>query len=123
MVEGKHEVARTGGFMSSGVYDVAKFCALILFPAFGAAYFSLAGIWGLPNAEEVVGTVTIVDTFLGAILGLSKRAYDHSEVAYDGAIDLKPDAENDVTNLNFRFDPTGIASKERVVLKVNKPDE
>lgn len=61
--------------MSDKVYDVLKWIALILIPAIGTLYFALAGIWGFPYADAIVGTLTAVDTFLGAILGISTSMY------------------------------------------------
>ena len=61
--------------MSNKVYDVLKFIAQILLPAVGTLYFALAQIWGLPYAEEIVGTITAVDAFLGALLGISTMQY------------------------------------------------
>lgn len=61
--------------MSDRVYDILKWIALILIPAVGTLYFALAGIWGFPYADAVVGTLTAVDTFLGAILGISTSMY------------------------------------------------
>ena len=61
--------------MSSKVYDILKFVAQILLPALGTLYFALASIWGLPYAEQVVGTITAIDTFLGVILGISSNKY------------------------------------------------
>ena len=52
-----------------------KWVALILLPALGTLYFALAGIWGLPFGEQIVGTITAIDTFLGAILGISTNNY------------------------------------------------
>lgn len=61
--------------MSSEVYDVLKFIAQILLPACGTLYFALASIWGLPYGEQIVGTITAVDAFLGACLGISTKQY------------------------------------------------
>mgnify|MGYP002765957722 CR=1 FL=1 len=61
--------------MSNTVYDIIKWIALILLPAIGTLYFALAGIWSLPYAEQVVGTITAVDTFLGALLGIASAQY------------------------------------------------
>lgn len=61
--------------MSSKVYDVLKFIAQIVLPAIGTLYFALASIWSFPYAEQVVGTITAVDTFLGVILGISSNKY------------------------------------------------
>ena len=62
--------------MSNRAYDILKWIAQILLPAVGTLYFALASIWGLPYAEEIVGTITAVDCFLGAILGISTKIYN-----------------------------------------------
>ena len=61
--------------MSNKVYDALKFVAQILLPALGTLYFALAQIWHFPFAEEIVGTITAVDAFLGALLGISTMQY------------------------------------------------
>lgn len=65
--------------LSNKVYDVLKFIAQIFLPALGTLYFALAGIWGFPYGEEVVGTIMAIDTFLGALLGLSSANYNKGE--------------------------------------------
>ena len=64
--------------MSNRVYDILKWVAQILLPAFGTLYFALSKIWGFPFATEVVGTIAAVDTFLGALLGISSANYNKS---------------------------------------------
>ncbi len=61
--------------MRQELYDALKFLAQIVFPALGALYAALAGIWGWGYAEAVVGTVAAVDTFLGAVLMIDSRRY------------------------------------------------
>lgn len=61
--------------LSNKVYDVMKWIAMYLLPALGTLYFALASIWGLPYGEQIVGTITAVDTFLGVILGISTMQY------------------------------------------------
>jgi hypothetical protein len=62
--------------MSNKVYDVLKWIAMVVIPAVGTLYFALAGIWGWPYGEQVVGTLTAVDTFLGVVLGISSVQYN-----------------------------------------------
>lgn len=57
------------------LYDVLKYVALIVLPALATLYFVLAGIWGFPAVDQIVGTISAVDTFLGVILQLSSNAY------------------------------------------------
>ena len=65
--------------LSNKTYDILKWIAQILLPACGTLYFALSKIWGLPLATEVVGTVAAVDTFLGALLGISSMNYKKIE--------------------------------------------
>lgn len=62
--------------MTNKTYDILKWIALIFLPALGTLYFALASIWGLPYGEEIVGTITAVDAFLGALLGISTAQYN-----------------------------------------------
>lgn len=62
--------------LSNNAYDILKWIAQILLPALGTLYFALSKIWGLPWSTEVVGTIAAVDTFLGALLGISTAEYN-----------------------------------------------
>ena len=68
--------ARKGKDMSNKVYDILKYIAQLVLPAIGTLYFALAGIWGFPYGEQIVGTITAVDTFLGVVLGISTAKYN-----------------------------------------------
>lgn len=62
--------------MSNNTYDILKWIALIFIPAVSALYFGLSQIWGFPYGEEIVGTLALIDTFLGALLGVSTAQYN-----------------------------------------------
>ena len=66
--------------MSDKVYDALKFTAQVVLPALGTLYFALSSIWGLPYGEQVVGTITALDCFLGAVLGISTFQYNGGEL-------------------------------------------
>lgn len=66
--------------LSNKVYDILKWIAQFFLPAVGTLYFTLASIWGLPYGEQVVGTITAMDTFLGVLLGLSSSQYKKENV-------------------------------------------
>ena len=66
--------------MNNKVYDTLKWIAQYFLPAIGTLYFGLAGIWNLPYGEEIVGTITAIDTFLGVMLGIASNTY-HKEVS------------------------------------------
>ena len=65
--------------MNNKIYDILKKIAQIVLPALGTLYFALSQIWGLPYGEQIVGTITAVDTFLGAILGISSYNYNKAK--------------------------------------------
>lgn len=62
--------------LSNSTYDALKWVAQYLLPSLGTLYFALAKIWGLPYGTEIVGTITAVDAFLGALLGISTMNYE-----------------------------------------------
>ena len=61
--------------MSNKTYDRLKWIALVVLPAIATLYGVLAKIWGLPYGEQIVATITALDTFLGTILGISSIQY------------------------------------------------
>lgn len=102
---------------NSKVYDVLKFLAQVFLPAVGAAYFSLAGIWGLPSAEEVVGTIVIVDTFLGTVLQISSAAHANNP---DGVMVVSDVNDKKTVSLELTKDPDALENKNEVRFKVVK---
>lgn len=71
---------------SNKTYDILKWIAQYLLPAVGTLYFALSSIWGLPYGEQIVGTISAVDAFLGVILGISSVSYKNDQSASE-AID------------------------------------
>lgn len=61
--------------MNNKVYDILKWVAMIVLPAIGTLYLTLSGIWGLPYGEQIAGSITAIDTFLGAVLMISSNSY------------------------------------------------
>lgn len=62
--------------LPDNVYNVLKWICLVLLPAISALYFALGGIWGFPYVEQIVGTIAAVETFLGALIGISTIQYN-----------------------------------------------
>lgn len=65
--------------LKNSTYDLLKYIAQIVLPAIGTLYFALASIWGLPYGEQIVGTITAIDAFLGALLGISTMKYNKED--------------------------------------------
>lgn len=72
--------------VSDKVYNVLKAIAMYILPALGTLYFALAGIWGFPYGEQVVGTITAVDAFLGVLIKVL-------QVQYQKRLDIPEDGE------------------------------
>ena len=67
--------------MSNKVYDILKFIAQIVLPALATLWAALGKIWGWPLVTEVTATICAVDTFLGALLGISSNRYNAQQAA------------------------------------------
>jgi hypothetical protein len=100
------------------LYDVLKYLAQVVFPALGTAYFALAQIWGLPAAQEVVGTIIVVDTFLGVVLQISSTKYNNSDAKYDGTVGVTETEEKLNYVLNLNDDPVALKDKDEIRLKI-----
>lgn len=66
--------------MSNKTYDILKWVAQLLLPALGTLYFALSEIWGFPYGDQIVGTITAVDAFLGVVLGISTAQYNKKTI-------------------------------------------
>lgn len=82
-------------FFSPTMYDRLKFIAQIILPALSTLYFALSEIWNLPYGLQVVGTITAIDLFLGAILGFSSQQYYKSGANFDGELTMIEGAGED----------------------------
>lgn len=60
---------------SNKTFDVLKWIALVGLPALACLWFTVGKIWGFPYLAEIEATIVAVDTFLGALLGISNIRY------------------------------------------------
>ena len=60
--------------MTNQQYDTLKTVALILTPVL-AFLASLVNIWGFPHGEQIVATLTAIDTLVGAVVVATNRKY------------------------------------------------
>ena len=126
---GDHELVQQktlGVSLSNRTYDVIRWLAQICLPAIGSLYFGLSQIWGLPAATEVVGTITLLIIFLGALMNVSKKAYDTNPDRYDGALVPTTDAEGIVgakLALNPNLDAETMVTKNELVFRGLDPHQ
>lgn len=110
--------------LSDKTYSTTKWVAQYLLPALGTLYFALATIWGFPEPEKVIGSITALDIFLGVVLGISKKSYDNSEAKYDGAlvVDTNHETGNERYSLEVGIPMDDIRDKSEILFKVKPSD-
>lgn len=111
---GEHEA--DSPTLSNQRYDQIKSAVQVYLPGLGALYFTIAQIWGLPYAEEVVGTIAALSLFLG--LGLRKASGQYDERG-DGVIEITELDDKIVQNIRPNYDPYQLQRQDQVVLKVH----
>lgn len=61
--------------MSNETYDLFKKIALYYLPALATLWLTIGKIWGIPYTTEIGATLTAIDVFIGACLGISSKNY------------------------------------------------
>lgn len=101
--------------LSNKAYDVLKWIALYLLPAIGTLYFTLSGLWGLPYGEQIVGTITALDTFVAVIIGISTVNYKG-----DGVLRIDTsDPNKDVYRFDVQTPLEELPNRKRVTLTID----
>lgn len=108
-------------FLNDKAYRIVKWAVVIVLPATGTLYFALSAIWGLPNAQEVMGTILAVQAFLGVVLGISSKSYNDSDARYSGAINVAHTPEGLTYSLELNGNPEEIQYQREVIFKVIPP--
>lgn len=109
--------------MSNKVYDILKYVVQYILPGLSTLYFAIANIWDLPYAEQVIGTIAAITTFLGITLGISTKKYNSSDEYRDGTVKFsaEPD-ENDELDyemtINTPFEE--LKDKQIISLRVDR---
>lgn len=122
-------VKNNGLTLGNNTYDILRQVTQYWLPALATLYFTLAGIWGFPFGEQVIGTIAALEVFLGVILGISKSSWKNegnqitpSDQGYDGALvaDLN-NPEKDIYSIEVNEEPSNFIDKGYMVLKVENP--
>lgn len=107
--------------LSDGVYKTLKYIAQYVLPALGTLYFALAGIWGFPYGEQVVGTLAAINTFLAAVLGISAYQYDQAGKDISGTLYLD-ELPDESVNSFIKFDKTEEEIANEPIIKIRVLD-
>jgi len=104
--------------LSNQFYDILHIFALIIFPALGTAYFALADIWGLPAAQQVLGTIVVIDTFLGVLVKVGQASYNSSNSRFDGTMRVLETPEKKTFTLELNTPVEDLDKTDTVTFKV-----
>ena len=81
--------------MNDKFLNIIQWISQIFLPAIGTLYMTLAGIWGLPYAEYIVGTLAAVDTLLGSLIMINNKKIKEDS---DKPIQFNSEMNNEFTN-------------------------
>lgn len=104
--------------LSDKVYQFLKKLVQIILPALGTLYFGLGQIWHFPVIEEVVGSITLVTTFLGIVLGVSTKSYNASDAKYDGTLIVEDTEDGSQLRLGS-VNRDALLTKDSITFKIN----
>jgi len=87
--------------MSGKVYDRLKWVSLVLLPGLASLYFALGEVWHVPYVQQVIATITILDTFLGFLIGKSSKNFQENvaEAKYMGEVAVIQDFDGTPVSL------------------------
>lgn len=108
--------------LNDKTYDLMKRLVQVVMPAAATLYFALAQIWGLPNAEGVMGTIAAVATFLGILLGISTANYNSSDRPYEGTLRVSEADDGYIYTLELNSDPEILSSQSAITFRVEDPN-
>lgn len=120
------ESERSSQLFSNGLYDKLKFLALVLLPALATLWFGIGSLWNLTHTTEIVGTITLIDTFLGVILQQSTKNYYKNEANFDGDVNVTPEDGGNKVGLALDKPMEDIVDepgKHSVELRINRLSE
>lgn len=101
--------------LNEKTYEFFKWLVQIVLPACAVLYSALAALWGFPFAEAIVGTISAVAVFLGAVMKISTSNYEGAGTLL---VDSSQDGDSQYRlDLNTEF--STLAEKKQFVVKVD----
>jgi hypothetical protein len=104
--------------LSDTQYNVLKHAAQVGLPALSALYIGLSQVWHLPDTEQVVATIAVVNTALGGLLHYSTVSYNASDAKYAGIIQVVEDDLKKTFSLNLNHAPEALEKMATATFKV-----
>ena len=71
--------------MEEKTYKILAYVGRIVLPALATLLLSLGELWAIPYYQQIAQTITVLDTFLNALLQLdSKKYFEDKEIVTEG---------------------------------------
>ena len=99
---------------SNKTYDALMLVAQVILPGAATLYAALSGIWGLPATEQVLGTISAVDVFLGGVLKVQNAKYT-PETAGKIVVDSTTDPNKKVYQFQIDGDPQKVIDGNKTI--------
>lgn len=103
--------------LSNRGYNLLKWLSAFVLPALSVLYVSLGQMWDFPKIEEVVGSITAVNTFLGGLLAYSTKSYNQSDSRFDGEFEIR---EGQNPRLVMNEDPESFEPNRNLSIRIVK---
>lgn len=66
--------------MSDKKYNILKWLATVIIPAFITMLIAIFTAWDIPYIEPITATLTAINVFIGAVVQKSSKSYQKSQV-------------------------------------------
>lgn len=112
--------------LNNSTYDKLKFIALVVLPALATLVVAVNPLWNIPNQDAIAGTIIAIDTFLGALLGISSKQYNEAAENFDGYLHAEgedPDTGHPNMKLVITKPPQELFGGKDVRLQIGRPPE
>ena len=64
---------------SDKVFNILKWCAMVLLPALAVFIRAFFPIWNLPYADQISSSIVVINALLGSLLGVSTIGYNRTQ--------------------------------------------
>jgi hypothetical protein len=108
--------------MSNKTYDRLKQLVQVVLPALGTLYFTLADLWHLSYAQQIVGTTSALALFFGLLLRVYNKKYWDSEEPYDGTLSVTEGDASKIMGFEFSTDPEQLIKQPTATFKLSTDD-
>lgn len=116
---GQPDVLPSTPLLSGRTYEWFKFVATVLLPAAATMYLTLGDLWDFPRTQQVVGTITALNAFLGILIKISSNQYQRDDKNFDGVLVIDDSGPKTVVQTQFTVDPRDL-TKQGVLKVVRK---